>query len=134
MKWLSILIQIERKTSESHINKTIPIIHTSVSTYAQALIIFHEDNPVPTKLSNKRLKIQCWEQTPTTKQDVQLQTSPYVHPTSNTWERGGYTGRGGTSGREYFSKRRNSNTPWLILKGRHLTSGNTPRYICEIKI
>ena len=28
-----------------------PIIHTNVSTYAQALMIFHESNPVPSQSS-----------------------------------------------------------------------------------
>ena len=35
-----------------------PIIHTTVSTYAQALMNFHESNPVPTQVSQKRLKLQ----------------------------------------------------------------------------
>ena len=35
-----------------------PIIHNSVSTYAQALMNFHESNPVPTQASQKRLKLQ----------------------------------------------------------------------------
>ena len=47
-----------------------PIIHSNVSTYTQALILFHDDNPAPTKLSNKRLKMQFREQTPTTKKDT----------------------------------------------------------------
>ena len=34
-----------------------PIIHTNVSTYAQALMIFHESNPVPSQSSHKRLKV-----------------------------------------------------------------------------
>ena len=34
-----------------------PIIHSNVSIYAQVLILFHEDNPVPTNHSNKRLKM-----------------------------------------------------------------------------
>ena len=36
----------------------IPIIHNNVSTYAQALTIFHESNPVPEQSSKKRLKLQ----------------------------------------------------------------------------
>ena len=35
-----------------------PIMHTNVSTYAQALMNFHESNPVPTQVSQKRLKLQ----------------------------------------------------------------------------
>ena len=49
----------------------IPIIHSNISTYAQALIIFHDDNPVPIKLSIKCLKMQFREQTPTTKKTDQ---------------------------------------------------------------
>ena len=47
-----------------------PVIHSNVSTYAQALMNFHEDNPVPTNNSNKRLKMQFREQTPTSKRDA----------------------------------------------------------------
>ena len=36
----------------------IPIIHNNVSTYAQALMTFHESNPVPEQTSQKRLKLQ----------------------------------------------------------------------------
>ena len=35
-----------------------PINHNNVSTYAQALMKFHESNPVPTQASQKRLKLQ----------------------------------------------------------------------------
>ena len=35
-----------------------PIIHNNVSTYAQALMTFHESNPVPTQASQKRLNLQ----------------------------------------------------------------------------
>ena len=41
----------------SQINNT-PIIHTNVSTYTQALMSFHESNPVQSQSSHKRLKIQ----------------------------------------------------------------------------
>ena len=47
-----------------------PIIHNNVSTYAHALMFFHEDNPVPTNNSNKHLKMQFREQTPTSKRDA----------------------------------------------------------------
>ena len=36
----------------------IPTIHNNVSTYAQALMTFHESNPVPEQASQKRLKLQ----------------------------------------------------------------------------
>ena len=40
-----------------------PIIHNNVSTYAQALMHFHESNPVPDTSSHKRLKLQFNEKT-----------------------------------------------------------------------
>ena len=36
----------------------IPIIHTNVSTYAHALMTFHESNPVSGQTSQKRLKFE----------------------------------------------------------------------------
>ena len=47
-----------------------PLIHNNVSTYIQALMLFHEDTPVPTNNSNKRLKMQLREQKPTSKRDT----------------------------------------------------------------
>ena len=47
-----------------------PVIHNNVSSYAQVLANFHDDTPVPTNNSNKRLKIQFREQTPTSKRDA----------------------------------------------------------------
>ena len=38
-------------------------MHTNVSTYAQTLMNFHEENPVPTNSSNKRLKIRLHNDT-----------------------------------------------------------------------
>ena len=40
-----------------------PIIHNNVSTYAQALMHFHESNPVPDTTSHKRLKLKFNEKT-----------------------------------------------------------------------
>ena len=51
-------------------SENTPIIHSNVSTYDQALMLFHEENPVPTQLSNRRLKMKFREQTPTTKRDA----------------------------------------------------------------
>ena len=47
-----------------------PVIHTNVSSYAQVLADFHDDTPVPTNNSNKRLKMQFREQTSTSKRDA----------------------------------------------------------------
>jgi len=62
----------ERKEDErqDYQRANTPIIHNNVSTYAQALMLFHEDNPVPTNNSNKHLKMQFREQTPTSKRDA----------------------------------------------------------------
>ena len=75
-----------------------------------SLVLFHDANLVPPKLSNKRPKIHFQEQTPTTKRDApkevtfihdddptpvetqqKIQPAPYIHPTSNNSERGGCT-------------------------------------------
>ena len=34
-------------------SENTPIIHSNVSTYTQALMLFHQENPVPTQLSKK---------------------------------------------------------------------------------
>ena len=47
-----------------------PVIHNNVSSYAQVLADFHDETPVPTNNSNKRLKMQFREQTPTSKRDA----------------------------------------------------------------
>lgn len=66
-----------------------------------SLMLFHDANPVPPKLSNKHPKIHFREQTPTTKRDApkevtfiddddptpvetqqKFQPTPYIHPTS----------------------------------------------------
>ena len=60
----------EEDERQDYQSENTPIIHSNISTYAQALTLFHEENPVPTQLSNKRLKIQFREQTPTTKRDA----------------------------------------------------------------
>ena len=110
----------EEDERQDYQSENTPIIHSNLSTYAQALIFFHEENPVPTRLSKKRLKIQFREQTPTMKRDapkevtfigtddptpapaeeqLRLQLTPYVHQTSNHSERGGNAGRGAMGGR-----------------------------------
>ena len=100
-------------------------------------MLFHEDNPIPTKLSNKRLKMQSREQTPTTKLDAPkevtfidnedqsladeqfgIQPIPYVHKTSNHSEGGGYAGQGAMDGRGGHGGRGYSNGHKLILKNQ----------------
>ena len=60
-----------------------PVIHNNVSSYAQVLADFHEETPVPTNNSNKRLKIQFREQTPTSKRDAPKEVTflAYEDPT-----------------------------------------------------
>ena len=45
------LDQEEDKRQEYQRNNT-PIIYSNVSSYSQALMLFHDDKPVPLKLSN----------------------------------------------------------------------------------
>ena len=106
----------EKDERQEYQRKNTPIIHSNVSTYAQSLMLFHDDNPVPPKLSNKRLTMQSQEQIPPTKRDTtkevtfidtedltpaeeqqRLQPVPYVHPTSTNPGKGGYAGRGDMS-------------------------------------
>ena len=105
----------ERKEDErqDYQRENTPIIHSNVFTYAQALMLFHEDIPVPTNDSKKRLKMQFRKQTPTIKRDapnevtfididdptpteeqLQMQPTPYVHRTSNQSEGRGHAGQG----------------------------------------
>ena len=103
----------EETESRSYQRQSNPIIYNNVSSYTQALMKFHEENPTPTKLFNKHLKIQFNEYTPTTKRATtkevpfiidkeptpaekqqRIHTSPYVHSISNNTGRGGYGGRG----------------------------------------
>ena len=51
----------EEEERQEYQRANTPIIHNNVSTYAQALMLFHEDNPVPSNDSNKRLKMQFRE-------------------------------------------------------------------------
>ena len=48
----------EETESRSYQRQSTPIIHNNLSSYTQALMKFHEENPTPTKLFNKHLKIQ----------------------------------------------------------------------------
>ena len=119
----------EEDERQEYQRKNTPIIHSNVSTYAQALMLFHDDNSVPPKLLYKHLKIQFREQTPTTKRDARkevtfidvvdltpveeqqrFQPAPYIHPTSTNSGRGGMIGRGG------YGERGNSDGRRLIIK------------------
>ena len=60
----------EEEERQEYQRANTPIIHNNVSTYAQALMLFHEDNPVPSNDSNKRLKMHFREQTSTSKRDA----------------------------------------------------------------
>ena len=47
----------EEDERQDYQSENTHIIHSNVSTYAQALMLCHEENPVPTQLPNKRLKM-----------------------------------------------------------------------------
>ena len=98
-------------------------------------MLFHDDNPVPPKLSNKRLTMQSQEQIPPTKRDTtkevtfidtedltpaeeqqRLQPVPYVHPTSTNPGKGGYAGRGDMSWRGGYGGRWNNDGRRLVIK------------------
>ena len=114
----------EEEERQEYQRANTPIIHNNVSTYAQALMLFHEDNPVPSNDSNKRLKMQFREQTSTSKRDapkevtfldiddptpaeehIRMQTPQNVNRISNPSDgrsqagRGAMGGRGGQGGR-----------------------------------
>ena len=97
----------EEDERQDYRSENTHILHSNISTYAQVLMLFHYENSVPTNLSNKCLKMQFREQTPTTKRDapkevtfidnkdptpaeeqLRLQPTTYVHPTSNNSEVG----------------------------------------------
>ena len=60
-------------------------MHTNVSTYAQTLTKFHGANPVPTNLSNKRLKIRLNEDTMSSKRNSTIEDStPHLPPHEKT--------------------------------------------------
>ena len=48
-------------------SSNIQIIHINVSTYAQALVTFHESKLVPENVSQKILKVQFHANSPSTK-------------------------------------------------------------------
>ena len=50
--------RVNREYNNYNQRSNPPIIHNNVSTYVQALMNFHESNPVPTQASQKRLKFQ----------------------------------------------------------------------------
>ena len=112
-----------------------PLIHSNVSTYTQALMLFHEDNPAPTNNSNKRLKMQFRQQTPTSKRDapkevtfldiddptpaeeqLRLQQTPHVNKTSNQSEGRGHAGRGDMGARGGQGGRRSDRSKSSLME------------------
>ena len=61
-----------------------PIIHNNVSTYAQALMQFHEFNPVPEISSHKRLKLQFNEKSHSNKRNTIKEIPQHIHNKSET--------------------------------------------------
>ena len=61
-----------------------PIIHNNVSTYAQALMHFHESNPVLDTTSHKRLKLQFNEKPNPTKRTSPNDTPQPLHNKNET--------------------------------------------------
>ena len=59
----------DRETTTQRGRQQAPIMYTNVSTYAQTLMNFNEENPVPTHSSNKRLKIRLNENTMSSKRN-----------------------------------------------------------------
>ena len=43
----------EEDERQNYQRENTPIIYSNVSTYTQALMLFHQENPVPTQLSKK---------------------------------------------------------------------------------
>ena len=114
-------------------------------------MIFHEENPTPTKLSNTLLKIQFNEQTPTTKRDTpkevtfllndnptpakekqSTQLSPYIHQISSTEGRGWFEGRGGYGiGDRGISLYQHSN---VIVSSQHPWEDEVKNLLQELRI
>ena len=62
----------------------IPILHTNVSTCAQALMQFHESNTVPETSSHKKLKLQSNEKSNLTKRNSSTEIPHTIHNKSET--------------------------------------------------
>ena len=112
-----------------------PLIHSNVSTYTQALMLFHEDNPAPTNNSNKRLKMQFRQQTPTSKRDapkevtfldiddptpteehIRLQPTPPINRPPNQSEGRGHAGRGDMGARGGQGGRRSDRSKSSLME------------------
>ena len=65
-------VYLDRETKTPRERQQAPILYTNVSTYAQTLMIFHEANPVPNTMSNKRLKIRLNDDTLSSKRNSTL--------------------------------------------------------------
>ena len=61
-----------------------PIIHNNVSTYAQALMNFHESNPVLTQASQNRLKLQSNSKSISDKRNYTQEISQLIQKNSET--------------------------------------------------
>ena len=61
-----------------------PIIHNNVSIYAQALMKFHESNPVPETSSHKRLKLQFNKKSNSTKRHSSKEIPQTIYNKSET--------------------------------------------------
>ena len=70
----------DRETKRPRERQQAPIIHTNVSTYAQTLMNFHEANPVPNSMSNKRLKIRLNDDTLSSKRNATLTDTTQILP------------------------------------------------------
>ena len=70
----------DRETITQRERQNAPIMHTNVSTYAQTLMNFHEANPVPNTLSNKRLKIWLNDDTLSSKRNSTLNETTQTLP------------------------------------------------------
>ena len=70
----------DRETKTPRERQQAPIIHTNVSTYAQTLMHFHEANPVPNSMSNKRLKIRLNDDTLSSKRNSTLTDTTQILP------------------------------------------------------
>ena len=66
-------------TNQLSQRNNIPILHTNVSTYAQALIQFNDSNPVPETSWHKRLNLQSNEKYISTKNNSTQEIAQTIH-------------------------------------------------------
>ena len=70
-------------TEDLQTSRKKQIIHTNVPTYAQALMTFHELNTVLERSSNKRLKLQFYDASNSSKRDSTPDLSINSHNQNN---------------------------------------------------